>query len=215
MDAVLLSGFVTVKRGEKVTDLCTGTGIIPLLLSAKTEASQIDGIEIQPEMADMARRSVMMNGLEDRVRIICGDLREAGAAGERESRDVVTCNPPYMAAGSGIVNPEDVKALARHEVTCTLEDAVRETARLLRNGGRTAWVYRPNRLSELFACFRQYHLEPKRLKPGSQYGAGGSGQGRRKLPEGGSAAGGLPEGRRVHAGDPGYLRVLSSPSLRR
>ena len=164
MDAVLLSGFVTVKRGEKVTDLCTGTGIIPLLLSAKTEASQIDGIEIQPEMADMARRSVKMNGLEDRVRIICGDLREAGSAGERESRDVVTCNPPYMAAGSGIVNPEDVKALARHEVTCTLEDAVRETARLLRNGGRTAWVYRPNRLSELFACFRQYHLEPKRLK---------------------------------------------------
>ena len=150
MDAVLLSGFVTVKRGEKVTDLCTGTGIIPLLLSAKTEASEIDGIEIQPEMADMARRSVKMNGLEERVRIICGDLREAGAAGERESRDVVTCNPPYMAAGSGIVNPEDVKALARHEVTCTLEDAVRETA--------------PNRLSELFACFRQYHLEPKRLK---------------------------------------------------
>ena len=164
MDAVLLSGFVTVKRGEKVTDLCTGTGIIPLLLSAKTEASEIDGIEIQPEMADMARRSVMMNGLEDRVRIVCGDLRKAGSAGERESRDVVTCNPPYMAAGSGIVNPEDVKALARHEVTCTLEDAVRETARLLRNGGRTAWVYRPNRLSELFACFRQYHLEPKRLK---------------------------------------------------
>ena len=137
MDAVLLSGFVTVKRGEKVTDLCTGTGIIPLLLSAKTEASEIDGIEIQPEMADMARRSVKMNGLEERVRIICGDLREAGAAGERESRDVVTC---------------------------TLEDAVRETARLLKNGGRTAWVYRPNRLSELFACFRQYHLEPKRLK---------------------------------------------------
>ena len=125
MDAVLLSGFVTVKRGEKVTDLCTGTGIIPLLLSAKTEALQIDGIESQPEMADMARRSVMMNGLEDRVRIICGDLRKAGSAGERESRDVVTCNPPYMAAGSGIVNPEDVKALARHEVTCTLEDAVR------------------------------------------------------------------------------------------
>ena len=164
MDAVLLSGFVTVKRGEKGTDLCTGTGIIPLLLSAKTEASEIDGIEIQPEMADMARRSVVMNGLEDRVRIICGDLREAGAAGDRESRDVVTCNPPYMAAGSGIVNPEDVKALARHEVTCTLEDAVRETARLLKNGGRTAWVYRPNRLTELFTRFQQYHLEPKRLK---------------------------------------------------
>ncbi|MBQ7535935.1 MAG: tRNA1(Val) (adenine(37)-N6)-methyltransferase [Stomatobaculum sp.] len=164
MDAVLLSGFVTVKRGEKVTDLCTGTGIIPLLLSAKTEASEIDGIEIQPDMADMARRSVEMNGLTERVRIICGDLREAGAAGERESRDVVTCNPPYMAAGSGIVNPEDVQALARHEVTCTLEDAVRETARLLKNGGRTAWIYRPNRLSELFSCFRRFRLEPKRLK---------------------------------------------------
>ena len=164
MDAVLLSGFVTVKRGEKVTDLCTGTGIIPLLLSAKTEAAELTGIEIQPEMADMARRSVEMNGLSGRVRIFCGDLREPGAAGARESRDVVTCNPPYMRAGSGIRNPEDHLALARHEVTCTLADAVKETARLLRNGGRTAWVYRPNRLAELITCFREHHLEPKRLK---------------------------------------------------
>ncbi len=164
MDAVLLSGFVTVKPGEKVTDLCTGTGIIPLLLSAKTEASEITGIEIQPEMADMARRSVEMNGLAERIHILCGDLREKGAAGDAGSQDVVTCNPPYMAAGSGIVNPEDVKALARHEVTCTLEDAVRETARLLKNGGRTAYVYRPNRLTELILCFKKYRLEPKRLK---------------------------------------------------
>ena len=76
----------------------------------------------------------------------------------------MTCNPPYMAAGNGIPNPEDALALARHELTCTLEDAVRETARLLRNGGRTAWVYRPNRLAELFAVMRACRLEPKRLK---------------------------------------------------
>ena len=164
MDAVLLSGFVTVKPGERVTDLCTGGGIIPLLLSAKTEASRITGIEIQPEMAGMADRSVRLNGLEDRVRILCGDLRVRGAAGEDGSQDVVTCNPPYMAAGNGIPNPEDALALARHELTCTLEDAVRETARLLRNGGRTAWVYRPHRLTELFAVMRKYRLEPKRLK---------------------------------------------------
>ena len=164
MDAVLLSGFVTVKQGERVTDLCTGGGIIPLLLSAKTKASQITGIEIQKDMADMAERSVRLNGLEERVRIICGDLRVRGAAGEDGSQDVVTCNPPYMAAGNGITNPEDALALARHELTCTLEDAVRETARLLRNGGRTAWVYRPNRLAELFAVMRACRLEPKRLK---------------------------------------------------
>ena len=164
MDAVLLSGFVTVKPGERVTDLCTGGGIIPLLLSAKTEASRITGIEIQPEMAEMADRSVRLNGLQDRVRILCGDLRVRGAAGEDGSQDAVTCNPPYMAAGNGIPNPEDALALARHELTCTLEDAVRETARLLRNGGRTAWVYRPHRLTELFAVMRKYRLEPKRLK---------------------------------------------------
>ena len=164
MDAVLLSGFVTVKKGERVTDLCTGSGIIPLLLSAKTEAASITGIEIQEEIADMARRSVELNGLFPRVRIITGDLRTAGAAGETGSMDVVTCNPPYMKAGSGIQNPERALAIARHELSCTLEDAVREAARLLRNGGRAAFVYRPHRLTELFSLMRKYRLEPKRLK---------------------------------------------------
>lgn len=164
MDAVLLSGFVTVKPGERVTDLCTGGGIIPLLLSAKTEASVITGVEIQEAMADMAERSVRMNGLSERVRIIRGDLREKGTAGESGSQDVVTCNPPYMAEKSGIQNPESALALARHEITCTLDDAVRESARLLRNGGRAAFVYRPHRLSELFACMREHRLEPKRMK---------------------------------------------------
>lgn len=164
MDAVLLSGFVSVKPKERVMDLCTGSGIIPLLLSAKTEAGEISGIEIQPDIADMASRSVALNGLEKRVHILCGDLRIPGVCGETGSMDVVTCNPPYMEAGRGIVNPDDVQALSRHEVTCRLEDAVREAARLLRNGGRCAFVYRPHRLTDLMELLRKYKLEPKRLK---------------------------------------------------
>ena len=164
MDAVLLSGFVFVKPGEKVMDLCTGSGIIPLLLSAKTKASELSGIEIQPEIADMAARSVAMNGLGDRVHVICGDLRKPGASGPAGSMDVVTCNPPYMEAGRGIVNPDDVQALSRHEITCTLSDTVREAARLLRNGGRCAFVYRPQRLADLLELLRKNRLEPKRLK---------------------------------------------------
>lgn len=164
MDAVLLSGFVTVKRGESVMDLCSGSGIIPLLLSAKTEAASITGIEIQPEMAEMAQRSVRMNHLEPRVQIICGDLRDGESAGESGRQDVVTCNPPYVPRGEGIRSSENSRALSRHEISCTLEDVARAAARLLRNGGRAAFVYRPARLAELFAALNKYGMRPKRLK---------------------------------------------------
>lgn len=164
MDAVLLSGFVTVKPGEQLTDLCTGTGIIPLLLSAKTEGRHFTGIELQKDMADMAGRSVLMNGLESRVEIRCGDIREKKDLPAQGSQDAVTCNPPYMAGQKGIRNPDDALAIARHEICCTLSDAVRAGAYLLKNGGRYAIVHRPSRLSELFSALRENGLEPKRLK---------------------------------------------------
>lgn len=164
MDAVLLSGFVTVRPGECVLDLGTGTGIIPILLSAKTKGSHFTGLEIQAEMAEMAGRSVRLNGLEAKVEICTGDLRTASQQLGRSKFDVVTSNPPYMNQNHGLRNPQEAKAIARHEVLCTLEDVIREAARLLRPGGRFAMVHRPQRLAEIMRLFGNYRLEPKRLK---------------------------------------------------
>ncbi len=124
MDAVLLSGFVRVKQDADVLDMGTGTGIIPLLLAAKTRAAHISAIEIQAESADMARRSVQLNNLTDKIDIVTGDIREADKIFHAASFDVVTCNPPYMIGKHGIANPDAPKAIARHEILCTLEDVV-------------------------------------------------------------------------------------------
>ena len=164
MDAVLLSGFAAVKKGERALDLGTGTGIIPILLSAKTEGEHFTGLEIQEESADMARRSVSYNHLEERVDIVTGDIKEAGTLFARASFDVVTSNPPYMNDAHGIKNPGDAKAIARHEVLCTLEDVVREGTCLLRPGGRFYMVHRPHRLAEIITVLKEYKLEPKRMK---------------------------------------------------
>lgn len=164
MDAVLLSGFAKVKPGETVLDLGTGTGIIPLLLSAKSEASHLTGLEIQAENADMARRSVAMNGLEDRIRIIEGDIKDASKQLGAAVYDVVTCNPPYMIGQHGLKNPDMPKAIARHEVLCTFEDVARETARLLKPGGKFFLVHRPFRLAEIIGTLLSYKLEPKRMQ---------------------------------------------------
>jgi tRNA1Val (adenine37-N6)-methyltransferase len=164
MDAVLLSGFVTVKAGDEVTDLCTGTGIIPLLLSAKTKGKHFTGIEIQTRMADMAERSVKLNSLENKIRIVCGDIRNADDLPEKESQDTVTCNPLYMAGKRGIRNPDETKAVARHEIKCTMSDAVKAGACLLKPGGRYAVVHRPNRLIELIGILKENGLEPKRIR---------------------------------------------------
>lgn len=164
MDAVLLSGFAGVRSGECAIDLGTGTGIIPILLEAKTEGKHFTGLEIQADMADMAARSVAYNHLEHKIDIVQGDIREASRLFGLASFDVVTSNPPYMEGGTGLVNPDAPKAIARHEVLCTFDDVARETARLLKDGGRFYLVHRPRRLPELIETLRKYKLEPKRMK---------------------------------------------------
>ena len=164
MDAVLLSGFARVRQGERALDLGTGTGIIPILLRGKTEGREFVGLEIQEESADMARRSVAYNHLEDSISIVTGDIKEAAALFGAASFDVVTCNPPYMTGSHGLVNPELPKAIARHEILCSLEDVVRETAKVLRPGGRFYLVHRPFRLAEILSMLVQYRLEPKRMR---------------------------------------------------
>lgn len=164
MDAVLLSGFARVQEGEKAIDLGTGTGIIPILLEAKTKGEHFTGLEIQEESADMARRSVAYNGLQEKVDIVTGDIKEATAIFKPASFDVVTTNPPYMNHNHGLVNPNMPKAIARHELLCTLEDVIREGTRLLRPGGRMYMVHRPTRLVEIINTMTAYKLEPKRMR---------------------------------------------------
>ena len=164
MDAVLLSGFAKVKPGEHVIDLGTGTGIIPILLEAKTKGEMFTGLEIQPESADMAARSVRLNHLEDRVRIVTGDLRQAEQIFGASSFHVVTCNPPYMTDLHGLKNPSEARAIARHEILCTLQDVVSQASRLLMPGGRFYMVHRPFRLAEIITCLCSFGLEPKRMR---------------------------------------------------
>ena len=164
MDAVLLSGFAKVKEGEKVLDIGTGTGIIPILLAAKTPGQHFTGLEIQPESADMARRSVALNHLEEKISIVEGDVREADQLFSAASFDVITSNPPYMTGSHGLVNPDMPKAIARHEICCTLEDLVSQTEKLLRPGGRFFMVHRPFRLAEIMTVLTAHHLEPKRMR---------------------------------------------------
>lgn len=164
MDAVLLSGFAQVRPGERAADLGTGTGIIPILLEAKYEGEHYIGLEIQKEMADMAARSVKLNGLQEKISIVEGDIRNAGDLLGLSKFDVVTSNPPYMNDAHGLKNPDLPKAIARHEVLCTLEDVVREAARLLKPGGRFYMVHRPHRLIEIITALTERKLEPKRMK---------------------------------------------------
>ena len=164
MDAVLLSGFASALEGERLLDLGTGTGIIPILMAAKTPADHLTGLEIQEESADMARRSVAYNGLEDRIDIVTGDIKDASHLFGASSFDVITTNPPYMIADHGLVNPDEAKAVARHEIKCTLEDVIAQSAKVLKPGGRFFMVHRPFRLSEIFTLMTQYKIEPKRMR---------------------------------------------------
>lgn len=164
MDAVLLSGFADVRSGEKALDIGTGTGIIPILLEAKTKGYHFDGIEIQEESADMARRSVELNNLSEKIGIICGDIKEGPSIFKPESYEVVTSNPPYMIGNHGLKCDNEPMTIARHEVMCTLDDVIREGSRVLKVKGRFYLVHRPFRLVEIFETFRKYSLEPKRMR---------------------------------------------------
>ena len=164
MDAVLLSGFARAKEGDRVLDLGTGTGIIPILMEAKTQAAHFTGLEIQHESADMAARSVSLNHLEGKIEIVTGDIKEAVSLFGAASFDVVTCNPPYMTEHHGLTNPEAPKAIARHELLCTLEDVISQAARLLKPGGNFYMVHRPFRLVDIITLLRTYGVEPKRMK---------------------------------------------------
>ena len=163
MDAVLLSGFAKVKKGEIALDMGTGTGIIPILLKAKTSGKHFTGLEIQQECAGMAGRSVMYNHLENDVDIVQGDIKEAEIFGAA-SFDVVTSNPPYMIGQHGQRNPDMPKAIARHEVLCNLEDVVSQAAKVLKERGRFYMVHRPFRLAEIMNVLIKYRLEPKRMQ---------------------------------------------------
>lgn len=164
IDAVLLSTFAKVKKGERALDLGTGNGIIPLLLAAKTSGEAFFGLEIQEECASLARRSVCHNGLEEKIEIVTGDIKEAGKSFGSASFHVVTTNPPYMIADHGITNAEDAKTIARHEVLCDLNDIIRESGKVLHFKGRFYMVHRPFRLAEIMATMMKYDIEPKRIR---------------------------------------------------
>ncbi len=164
MDAVLLSDFAMARPGDRVADLGTGTGILPLLISGRAAHTVFDAFEIQPDMADMARRSVTLNSLESRITIHEKDLRQAADVLPRGQKDLVICNPPYGKAGSTLQNPVDALRIARHEGTCTLLEIVHVAKLLLKNGGRLAMVFPAQRMLELMDAMRQEKIEPKRLR---------------------------------------------------
>lgn len=163
-DAVLLSDFAKDIHADSVMDLCTGTGIVALLLSAKTNAQRICAVEIQESIAQMAQRSVELNGLENRVFIKCGDLKNCVADYGKRSFDLVTCNPPYMRAGAGVPNETDSKLISRHEVMCTLEDVIKTASELVSVSGHLVMVHRPSRLCDVLYLMRKYETEPKRIR---------------------------------------------------
>ena len=164
MDAVLLANYAlsSVNSETKLLDLCSGTGIVPLLIAAKTECAELTGIELQADVADMAGRSVKLNHQEGRMKIIQGNLRDIKNMGLDSSMNVVTCNPPYMNAG--LKNATDRKLISRHEVMCTLADVCYAAAYTLKSNGKFFMVHRPNRLVDIFTELRKVHLEPKRMR---------------------------------------------------
>lgn len=164
MDAVLLSTYAYADKNHKVLDLGTGNGIIPILMQSKNPGSIYTALEIQEASANLAKRNVELNHLEDKIVIVKGDIKEASAVLGEASFNVVTSNPPYMNENHGIVNPDSAKAIARHELLCSLEDVIREASRCLKSKGHMFMVHRPNRLVDIFDTMRKYHLEPKRMR---------------------------------------------------
>lgn len=164
MDAVFLAAFAKAKAEDTVLDMGTGNGIIPLLIEGRYEPRRIDGLEIQEANITMARRSVTLNGLDNKIQIIQGDIKEADTLLPLSAYDVVTCNPPYMDSGKGLLNSLSAKTIARHEVLCSLEDVIKAASRLVKVGGRFCMIHRPHRLVDIITLLRQYKLEPKTMR---------------------------------------------------
>lgn len=162
-DAVLLSRFATLKPGGEVLDMCTGSGIIPLLMYAENKSSSFSALEISKKSADMAKRTMELNGLSEKIIVTEGDVKKATEIYKGRQFDLITCNPPYMNEGGGLVNPNSDKAIARHEILCTLEDIISQSSKLIRPGGKFAMVHRPRRLTDIMWLMREYKIEPKRL----------------------------------------------------
>lgn len=164
MDAVLLADFTRLRPHDRVADLGTGTGILPLLLSQKEESVVFDAVELQPDMADMAGRSVRLNGLEERIRVHAMDMRKAYETFGRQSMDAVVCNPPYGKLGGTLRSETSSILLARHETDCTIDDVAASCAALLKNHGRLSIVFPAQRMLELCDALRAHRLEPKRIR---------------------------------------------------
>lgn len=164
MDAVLLADYAAGKKGAQAIDLGTGTGVIPILMEARDKAVHYTGLEIQKESADMALRSVIYNNLNEKIDIVCGDIKKVDELFKRESFDIVTSNPPYISSNHGLENEMEPKNIARHEILLKLEDVIKAAAYLLKVGGTFAMVHKPFRLAEIIRLMSKYHLEPKRLK---------------------------------------------------
>lgn len=164
VDAVLLANYAKIKKGMRVIDLCSGTGIIPIIIGAKTEASNITGMEIQEEMVDMANRSAEYNGVSDKIQFIHGDLRDKELLSTLPKADVITVNPPYKLVNSGIINSDRKNAIARHEICCKLEDVIKACRTILKDNGRMFMIHRPERLADILCLMRAYKIEPKTIK---------------------------------------------------
>jgi tRNA1(Val) A37 N6-methylase TrmN6 len=164
LDAILLARFCSMPPRGKVLDLCTGNGVVPLLLTTRSKAAEIWGVEIQERLADMAKRNVQLNELEGRLHIIHGDLRTIHHSLGHGQFDLVTVNPPYLPVPAGEQNINEHVAAARHEIHCTLEDVIAASAKQARAGGKFAMVHRPARLVDILTAMRKYRLEPKRIR---------------------------------------------------
>ena len=164
IDAVLLANFAKIKKGITVTDLCTGTGIVPFIIAGKTEASKIVGIEIQEDMVDMANRSTAYNKLGDKIKFVHGDITDIKLIKAMTKADVITVNPPYKLKNSGVLNPNDKNAIARHEICCNLEDVIMAARILLKDNGRMFMVHRPERLADILCLMRKHKIEPKTIQ---------------------------------------------------
>lgn len=164
VDSILLVNFIRVKNYEQVIDLGTGSGIIPLLLFGKRKGLSIYGVEIQEDLADMAKRSVELNKLQDHITLIREDFRNIKKIFKSNQFDVVVSNPPYISLGQGKINPLSSKAIARHEIKGNLEDLISASNYLLKNKGRIYLVYKSNKLIELVVTLKEYDIEPKVIK---------------------------------------------------